>query len=100
MQKLVTVTSQVIVIVDETKFTEAWMAEFREYMFNFYTIDDHIKHLAQMYISSNGLGYNPFVEGYGLLKDMGIRFVEQPYSAFDDGEVTIEDVPSSYLEKS
>ncbi len=71
MEKTVLVTQTVKVKIDETKFNESFMSEFRKYLYNFKTIDDHIKHLAQLHargIYDNG----DFIEGYG--DEMGIEF--------------------------
>lgn len=60
----VVVTQHVTVEVDETRFTEEWMAEFRESFYDFYTIEDHVEHLAGGH--ARGLWDNfSFIEGYG-----------------------------------
>jgi hypothetical protein len=73
MKKLVEVRQWVEVEVDESKFTKHFMKEFRRYFYPFYTIDDHIEHLAQLYARGIADQYN-FIEGYGEAKDMGIKF--------------------------
>lgn len=55
--------------IDETKFDEAFMSEFRQSFFSFYDITDHVEHLAQL--EARGL-LDVFTEGYGPIKDMGI----------------------------
>lgn len=73
--KNVTVHITVKVKIDESKFDEKFMEEFRESFYPFYDLDDHYKHLAQLYargISDNG----DFIEGYGPAEDMGIKFEE------------------------
>jgi hypothetical protein len=55
--------------LDETKFDEAFMAEFRQSFYPFYDINDHVEHLAQL--QARGL-LDFFTEGYGEIKDMGI----------------------------
>lgn len=75
MLKRVSVCQTVKVTIDETKFDEAFLAEFRQHFYQFHSIEDHIKHLAQLYargICDNGY----FIEGYGPTKNMGIRFEE------------------------
>ena len=71
--KVVEVTQTIEVTVDETKFDAESMAEFRDGMYPFVNIDDHIKHLAaleaQSYISHGAA----FIEGYGPMNEMGIR---------------------------
>lgn len=79
--KKVQVTITVDVSVDETKFTPEFMREFRGSFYKFDTIDDHIKHLGQMYVRrlyDNG----DFIEGYGPTEDMGIKF-ESSRAGFD-----------------
>jgi len=73
--KTVTVTILVEVTVDETKFDDAFMADFRKQMYHFTSLDRHIEHLGQMH--ARGL-YNDedFIEGYGQAKEMGIKFNE------------------------
>lgn len=72
----VQVTQVVEVTLDETKFTEQFMEQFRNGFYPFFDIETHAKHLAQ--IEARGLinGFNPdeFIEGYGPMSDMGIKF--------------------------
>ena len=73
MKKRVEVLIDVDVIIDESKFTQTFMAEFRGGHYNFHTVDQHICHLAQLY--ARGLAdNNQSIEGYGPAKDMGIVF--------------------------
>lgn len=74
--KTVHVTISVPVTVDETKFTEGFLAEYRESFYPWMSIDDHLKHLAQMYARELISGYDPeeFVEGYGPLSEFGVTF--------------------------
>lgn len=73
MEKDVDITQTIRVTIDETKFNESFMKEFREVYYNFMTISDHIKHLAQLY-SRGVVSNDDFIEGYGLTDDMGIKF--------------------------
>lgn len=75
MERTVTVTHVVKVTVDETKFTEEWMAEFRRHFYPFDTLDEHIEHLGELFSRGliNEFG-DPFIEGYGNASEMGIRF--------------------------
>lgn len=71
----VAVTQVVAVTIDETKFDDVFMEEFRDSFFNFDEIEEHAEHLAQLYargICDNG----DFIEGYGPAKEMGIRFTD------------------------
>ena len=72
MKKLVAVTQYVSVEIDETKFDNRFLEEFRESFYEF-DLDDHFKHLAQLEASGlTGCGIDNFIEGYGPAKDMGI----------------------------
>lgn len=72
MTKLVEVTITMEVTVDESKFTEAFFAEFRESFYRFHTLDEHLCHIGQMAARGVISGWQgEFVEGYGA--DMGIR---------------------------
>lgn len=63
------------VTLDESKFTETFMEEFRESFFPFFTIEDHRKHLAILYARGVIDGWrDEFIEGYGPASEMGISF--------------------------
>ena len=69
------VVEQVIqVTLDETKFDDAFMEEFRAGFYPFEDIKEHAEHIAQL--QARGiidLELMPdFVEGYGPSQDMGI----------------------------
>jgi hypothetical protein len=72
----VTVTFSANVTLDESKFTEEFMAEFRESFYNFKSIEDHAMHLAQLAVRGvyglSKYSKNEFVEGYGSIGEMGI----------------------------
>ena len=71
MKRTVRVTQLVDVEIDETKFTEEWMAGFSGYMFPCNTVEKRIEHLAQL--EARGYLRECFIEGYGPATDMGIR---------------------------
>ena len=80
MKRTVYVTIAVEVEIDETKFTPEWMAEFRQYFYDFHEHEDHIKHLAQL-SAREMIGYcgdvggnasGDFIEGYGESDALGI----------------------------
>jgi hypothetical protein len=77
MKRIVDVTFSVEVEVDETKFTDQWLADWRKAFYQFGSIEDHIEHIAQL--AARDLLNPPFTEGYGPLSDMGIsaKVVEQ-----------------------
>jgi hypothetical protein len=68
---IVAVTIDVKVTVDEAKFDDAFMQEFRDGFYNFHDLDAHVEHLAQL--EARGLLRDDFIEGYGPPKDMGIE---------------------------
>jgi len=69
----VEVTQTVEVELDETKFTDEFMEEYRECFYNHVTIEDHAKHLAQLEARGMTTGMpDEFIEGYGPVKDFGI----------------------------
>jgi len=72
--KKVLVTQEIEVTVDETKFSEKFMQEFRDSFYQFDDLDAHIKHLAQLEARGFVPFDNSFIEGYGWSKDMGISF--------------------------
>jgi hypothetical protein len=74
MKRWVDVEFSVEVEVDESKFTPEFMAEFRESFYPFTTIEEHIEHLAQLYVRGIAQPYNDFIEGYGMSDDFGIKF--------------------------
>jgi hypothetical protein len=85
VSKIVQVRQNVKVTVDESKFDETFMEEFRESFYKFRTLDDHIEHLGQLY--ARGIYDNhDFIEGYGDADDMGIKFkfIDQETESFTD----------------
>lgn len=81
--KTVVVSQTVEVTLDESKFTPEFMAEFKRSFYEFDTIDEHRKHLAQLH--ARGLCDDfSFIEGYGRAQDMGIGF------SISDGEEEIK----------
>lgn len=88
MKRHILVETHVTISVDETKFTDEFMKEFREDFYDFSTIDQHIKHLAWLYATGKITGYfDEFVEGYGKLSDFGVEF--EPIE-WDDNDVDFE----------
>lgn len=66
----------VSVEIDETKFTEEFLKEFREHISShIYDIDGHIEHLAWSFAAGRA-DDDQFIEGYGPAKDFGIKFRE------------------------
>jgi hypothetical protein len=74
----VVVAQTITIEIDESKFDDQFMEEFRQSFFPFFDIDDHIEHIAQL--QARGvidLEFNKteFIEGYGPAHEMGIRYV-------------------------
>lgn len=69
----VEVAQVVTVELDETKFDEAFLAEFRKHFYRFDDIDEHAKHIAQLEARGLISDWKPFIEGYGPAEDMGIK---------------------------
>lgn len=72
MTKEIDVLQTVEVTVDEAKFTPEFMEEFRQYLYDFDTVEEHIEHIAQL--AARGVIETPcFIEGYGDSQLMGIK---------------------------
>lgn len=69
--KTVRVTFDINVTIDETKFDDIFMEEFRDTFYKFWEIDEHIEHLAQLYARCGDMN---FIEGYGSPNEMKISF--------------------------
>lgn len=69
----VTVLQTVNVTLDETKFTPAYLAEFRESFYSFYTIEQHAEHLAQLVARGIVDVTSRFIEGYGSPSEIGFH---------------------------
>lgn len=70
---MVTVTQTVSVELDDSKFTEEFMQEFRESFYPFYELSDHAEHIGQLAAREMFSAYDDFIEGYGPAKEMGIK---------------------------
>lgn len=73
---IVDVTQTVEVELDEAKFDETFMEEFRASFYQFDDIQEHAEHIGQL--TARGIieigDYSPeFIEGYGLSGVMGIK---------------------------
>lgn len=68
------VSHDVEVYLDESKFDEAFIAEFQASFYDFDTIDEHREHLAQLFARGIVDEFTDFIEGYGPPKEMGIEF--------------------------
>lgn len=81
------VTQMVEVILDETKFTEKMMEDFRESFFPLYDVSEHAEHLAQLF-ARGVYDEGDFIEGYGPSNDFGITFsIYEVYTEVEDSEI-------------
>ena len=69
----ITLTYDVEVKLDESKLTPEFMAEYRKSFCDFGTLEEHAKHLAQLYVNGCIQSSASHVEGYGELDEMGIE---------------------------
>jgi len=60
-------TDKFVVEFDETVINEEWMANFREFMYDFYSLEEHADHIAQHRARFGTC----FVEGYGVPLENG-----------------------------
>lgn len=73
----ISVTQVIRVTLDEARFDETFMEEFRDSFYPFFDLADHAKHIGQL--QARGIvdlerpGPRDFVEGYGLASEMGIE---------------------------
>ena len=77
MKAVVEIVHTFEVTVDETKFTDEFLEEFNSTMYYIEDIDGHIKNLACLAAYGNIDGSTNFVEGYGDLKEMGIKIEDE-----------------------
>lgn len=75
---MITKTKEVQVTIDETKFDAEFFRQFDESMFYVgEDLDEHMQNLAEKYVNGDAQGWeDDFLEGYGPLKDMGVKFKE------------------------
>lgn len=74
MKTTISFQTDVDVYYDPEKFTPKFMESFRGVFYDFDSVEEHLSHIASC--AARGLvgGVNgDFLEGYGNLKDFGIR---------------------------
>ncbi len=76
----IVVEQAVMVTLDDEKFDEAFMEEFRQGFYDFDELREHAEHIGQLYARGlwDEIPGNDFIEGYGRAPEMGI-------SAREDG---------------
>lgn len=70
--------------IDETKYDEKWMGEFREVFYPFDSLEDHAEFLAKFQFEG---AEDDFIEGYGYITRNG----ELPFS-FEKDRVPVEGI--------
>ncbi|MEG0470744.1 MAG: hypothetical protein RR588_00260 [Solibacillus sp.] len=62
----VTRVDKYVIEIDQDVITEEWMENFRSFMYDFYTLEEHAEHIAQYRARfNNGSFYGGHPEGYG-----------------------------------
>lgn len=74
MKKTFRVEQVIEVEVDESKFTPEFMREFSEGIHPFDSVQEHMEYIAELVATGVVMSRLQEIEGYGVLKDMGIRF--------------------------
>lgn len=74
-------TQELEIEIDDEKLTEEFMDEFKEYFYDFDTIEEHVEHIGQIYARSaySTKDGKPFIEGYGTLDCLGVKIKEGDY---------------------
>lgn len=73
MKTKITVTQEIEVTVDESRFTPEFMAAFSRAFFDCETIEEHVLYIAKSYAMGIVAHNGDFLEGYGILRDFGIN---------------------------
>lgn len=55
-------TDEYIIEFDENEINQTWMDEFKEYFYNFHSLEEHAEYIAQFRARFG----NDFIEGYGV----------------------------------
>jgi hypothetical protein len=83
---LVRVTQFVRVKLDESKFDAEFMREFRESFYQFRSIEEHARHLAQLEARGvYSIMPRTFIEGYGRADEMGISVEVEDFETEIEG---------------
>ena len=84
MKKSFVVEQQITISVDESKFTPEFMKSFSEHIQELDSIKEHLEYLVEMY--ARGIVSSPgdFLEGYGELRDFGVKFSHEGTDVFEN----------------
>lgn len=69
----VTVEQDLEITVDESRFTPEFLQGFKESFYPCETIEDHVEFIAESFAQGVVRSDADFLEGYGVLRDFGIR---------------------------
>lgn len=72
MTKTITVTQEITVTVDESRFTPEFMENYSKHFHECETVEDHMKYIAESYARGIVTFNGDFLEGYGKMDDFGI----------------------------
>lgn len=72
MTKTITVTQEIAVTVDESRFTPEFMENYSKHFHECETVEDHMKYIAESYARGIVTFNGDFLEGYGKMDDFGI----------------------------
>ena len=75
------------VTIDETKFTPEFMKAFSDSMYDFETIEEHVKNLAEWRARGVIQSDRDFHEGYGHLNEFGITTFVKDTDVYEPEEV-------------
>lgn len=73
MTKTITVTQEIEVTVDESRFTPEFMENYSKYFHECEAVEDHMKYIAESYARGIVMSNHDFLEGYGKLNEFGIK---------------------------
>ena len=86
-QYVVRVVNEVLVELDETKFTPEFMEEFSRVIYKFDTVKEHAEHLGWLIATGRADVFDTVIEGYGDVDQFGLSFQEIESWVSDISEV-------------
>lgn len=97
----VEVTRSVEIEVDDEIIDQEFMDDFKEHFFDLETIEEHVEHIAEVYVRGTFqysplprgmVGMKPFIEGYGLLYETnGITLTDKDQIEYTNVEEITND---------
>ena len=83
MTKTITVTQEITVTVDESRFTPEFMASYSKHFHECEAVENHMQYIAKCCALGIIASKGDFLEGYGKLDDFGIRFKRESIDVGD-----------------